>query len=161
MAARYDGNPEVAFLDVGSLGVWGEGHTWASTKRPILPETVKRHIDLHQKHFKNTLLAANDDMGGPDATGENPVVAYAAERGLTLRDDSILVQAGKRACFHAAWAQAFWPKVPVILESEHYGGSKDRGAWQDGSLYLQAIEDYPGLFMTARSSAVTYSAPMV
>jgi len=142
MAARYDGNPEVAFVDVGSLGVWGEGHTWASTKRPILPETVKRHIDLHQKHFKNTLLAANDDMGGPDATGENPVIAYAAERGLTLRDDSILVQAGKRAYFHAAWAQAFWPKVPVILESEHYGGSKDRGAWQDGSLYSQAIEDY-------------------
>jgi len=142
MAARYDGNPEVAFVDIGSLGVWGEGHTWASTKRPILPETVKRHIDLHQKHFKHTLLAANDDMGGPDATGANPVIQYAAERGLTLRDDSILVQAGKRAYFHAAWAQAFWPKVPVILESEHYGGSKDRGAWQDGSLYLQAIEEY-------------------
>jgi len=142
MAARYDGNPEVAFVDIGSLGVWGEGHTWASTKRPILPETVKRHIDLHQKHFKHTLLAANDDMGGPDATGANPVIQYAAERGLNLRDDSILVQAGKRAYFHAAWAQAFWPKVPVILESEHYGGSKDRGAWQDGSLYLQAIEEY-------------------
>jgi hypothetical protein len=30
----------------------------------------------------------------------------------------------------------------VILESEHYGGSKDRGCWQDGSLYLQSIEDY-------------------
>ena len=42
MAGRYDGNPEVAFVDIGSLGVWGEGHTWASTKRPILPETVKR-----------------------------------------------------------------------------------------------------------------------
>lgn len=26
-AARYDGNPEVAFIDVGSFGVWGEGHT--------------------------------------------------------------------------------------------------------------------------------------
>ena len=142
LAARYDGNPEVAFVDVGSLGVWGEGHTWASTKRPILAETVKRHIDLHQKHFKHTLLAANDDMGGPDASGENPVIQYAAERGLTLRDDSILVQAGKHAYFHAGWAQTFWPQVPVILESEHYGGSKDRGAWQDGSLYLQAIEEY-------------------
>ena len=105
MAARYDGNPEVAFVDVGSLGVWGEGHTWASTKRPILPETVKRHIDLHQEHFKHTLLAANDDMGGPDATGDNPVIRYAAERGLTLRDDSILVQAGKRAYFCAGLAQ--------------------------------------------------------
>ncbi len=39
-------------------------------------------------------------------------------------------------------AQRFWPTVPVILESEHYGGSVERGAWGDGSLYLQAVEDY-------------------
>ena len=25
--ARYDGNPNVAFIDVGSFGMWGEGHT--------------------------------------------------------------------------------------------------------------------------------------
>lgn len=142
MAARYDGSPEVAFVDVGSLGVWGEGHTWASTKRPILPATVKRHIDLHKKHFRHTLLAANDDLGGPDATGANEVIRYAAAQGLTLRDDSILVQPPPRSYFHATWAGPFWPKVPVILESEHYGGSKTRGAWLDGSLYLKAIEEY-------------------
>lgn len=142
MAARYDGNPEVAFIDVGSLGVWGEGHTWASTKRTIAPETVRRHIDLHQKHFRQTLLAVNDDMGGPESSGKNPVMQYALECGLTLRDDSILVQGGERAWFHAAWAQPFWPRVPVILESEHYGGSKQRGNWQDGSGYLRAVEAY-------------------
>ncbi len=142
MAARYDGNPQVAFVDVGSLGVWGEGHTWASTRRPILPATVKRHIDLYKKHFKNTLLAANDDMGGPQAVGPGEVMQYAVDQGLTLRDDSILVQPGKNAYFHAAWAQPFWPRVPVILESEHYGSSKARGCWKDGSLYLQAVEDY-------------------
>ncbi len=142
LAGRYDGRSEVAFVDVGSLGVWGEGHTWASSKRPILPATVKRHIDLHQKHFKRTLLAANDDLGGPDAAGANEVIRYAADRGLALRDDSILVQPAPRAYFHAAWSTMFWPKTPVILESEHYGGSKQRGAWQDGSLYLKAVEEY-------------------
>ena len=142
MAARYDGNPEVAFVDVGSLGVWGEGHTGASTRRPIKPETVKRHIDLYKKHFHKTLLAANDDLGGHDASGASEVMRYAAKHNLTLRDDSILVQPGERAYFHATWAEAFWPRVPVILESEHYGGSKARGCWQDGSLYLKAIEEY-------------------
>jgi hypothetical protein len=142
MAARYDGNPEVAFIDVGSLGVWGEGHTGASTRRRISAETVKRHIDLHKRHFKRTLLAANDDLGGSQASGANEVMQYALAQGLTLRDDSILVQAGQRAYYHAAWAQPFWPRVPVILESEHYGGSKQRGCWQDGSLYLKAVEDY-------------------
>jgi hypothetical protein len=94
IAARYDGNPEVAFVDVGSLGVWGEGHTGASTRRPIKPETVKRHIDLYKRHFHKTLLAANDDLGGHDASGASEVMRYAAAHGLTLRDDSILVQAG-------------------------------------------------------------------
>ncbi len=39
-------------------------------------------------------------------------------------------------------AKAFWHDRPVILESEHYGSSVKRGAWQDGSRYLDAIEDY-------------------
>lgn len=142
LARRYDGNPEVAFIDVGSLGVWGEGHNWASSRRPILPETVLRHFDLHLRHFPRTLLAANDDLAGSQGAEGGIVMRTAAERGLTLRDDSILVQPGERAYFHAAWAEAFWSKVPVILESEHYGGSKQRGNWQDGSLYLKAVEEY-------------------
>jgi hypothetical protein len=39
-------------------------------------------------------------------------------------------------------AQGFWPNHPVVLESEHYGGSRDRGNWQDGSEYLRALEEY-------------------
>lgn len=138
MAARYDGNPEVAFVDVGSFGVWGEGHLWSSTQLEYPPDTVIRHIDLHLKHFQNTLLVANDDFA---FQGEE-ILAYALDKGLTLRDDSILVQPGESAYFHADMAQAFWPHRPVILECEHYGASRDRGNWQDGSLYLQAVEDY-------------------
>ena len=31
MAARYDGNPNVAFVDIGTFGLWGEGHTFISS----------------------------------------------------------------------------------------------------------------------------------
>jgi hypothetical protein len=141
-AARYDGNPEVAFIDVGSFGVWGEGHTFASTKRKWPASTIIHHIDLHRKYFKRTLLAANDDFS---FQGEESI-AYARDHGLTLRDDSILVQGGQNAYFHAAMAQDFWPRLPVILESEHYGGSKQRGHWRDGAQYLQAIEEYHGSY---------------
>ena len=140
LAARYDGNPEVAFIDVGSFGVWGEGHTYASTRMPYSVATIKRHIDLHTKHFKKTLLAANDDFALHDR-GRRPI-EYAAQQGLALRDDSILVQAGEKAYLNADFAPLFWPKVPVILESEHYGPSKQRGAWKDGAQYLEAIEKY-------------------
>jgi hypothetical protein len=145
-AARYDGNPHVAFIDVGSFGVWGEGHTVASTKIPYSVATIRRHIDLYKKNFKHTLLVANDDFmiqgRGIEALG------YARDQGLSLRDDSILVEPGSEAYFHAFLAYNFWPRLPVILESEHYRPSKERGAWGDGHLFLQAIEDYHASYAT-------------
>jgi hypothetical protein len=30
LAKRYDGNTNIAFIDIGSFGVWGEGHTWSA-----------------------------------------------------------------------------------------------------------------------------------
>ncbi|HOK10464.1 MAG TPA: beta-galactosidase [Candidatus Hydrogenedens sp.] len=148
LAKRYDGNPEVAFIDIGSLGVWGEGHTWHSSQQKISVETVKKHIDLHVKHFKNTLIALNDDSitNGQKITELSPeqkeIIAYAKEKGLTLRDDSILVQGGEYAYMSAGIAQEFWKDKAVILESEHYGNSKTNGHWGDGTKYLQAVEEY-------------------
>ena len=129
-AARYDGNPHVAFIDVGSFGVWGEGHTVASTRIPYSVATIRRHIDLYRKNFKRTLLVANDDFmiqgRGIEALG------YARDQGLSLRDDSILVEPGAHAYYHAFLAYNFWPRLPVILEPQHYGESKQRrslGRW--------------------------------
>jgi hypothetical protein len=145
-AARYDGNPEVAFIDVGSFGVWGEGHTHATTALPYNARTVKRHLDLHKKHFKRTLLAANDDFSNQGRGLE--VLQYARELGMTLRDDSILVNCGPLAYHHAYVADLFWPHLPVVLEMEHYGPSVKRGCWEDGSLFLKAIEDYRAAYAT-------------
>jgi len=146
LAARYDGSPNVAFIDVGSFGVWGEGHTFHSTILPYSGETIRRHIDLHLKHFKKALLTANDDF--VDQGRGQVCMDYAHQKGLTLRDDSILVQRAERAYFHADLAQMFWPKVPVILESEHYGPSRDRGNWQDGSKYVESVEKYHASYVS-------------
>ncbi|MGA8184976.1 MAG: DUF4832 domain-containing protein [Terriglobia bacterium] len=145
-AARYDGNPHVAFVDVGTFGVWGEGHTVWSTRLPYSFATVRRHIDLYKKNFKHTLLIANDDFMIQGRGIET--LGYARDQGLGLRDDSILVQAGDKAYYHAYLAYNFWPRVPVILESEHYGPSKKRGAWGNGHMFLQAVEDYHASYAT-------------
>lgn len=139
-ARRYDGNPEVAFIDVGSFGVWGEGHNFWSTKRNYSAATVKRHIDLHTKSFKKTVLAANDDWANQGRGAET--LEYAFAQGLTLRDDSILVEGGGKEYKSVQWAEKVWRDRPVILECEHYGMSRDRGVWGDGSKYLEAIEKY-------------------
>lgn len=150
MARRYDGNPNVAFIDIGSFGMWGEGHTGGSSR--LSPEktleVVKRHIDLHKKHFPRTLLAISDDVDGHDnRSGRYPAMDYARERGVTFRDDSILVQPPPRSWYHADMAQAFWPTLPVILEHEHFGPSQARKAWNPDLLF-KAVEDYHATFLS-------------
>lgn len=156
-ALRYDGSPHVDFIDVGSFGVWGEGHTYHSTKLTYPPAVVKQHVDLHAKHFKKTLLAINDDfvwcgVAQSSESGEREpgraVIRYAFEKGMTLRDDSILVQPPPRQYYHADIAQWFWRTLPVVLECEHYGSSRDRRAWGDGSWYLRAVEEYHASYVS-------------
>jgi hypothetical protein len=46
------------------------------------------------------------------------------------------------------YAGGFWPRVPVILESEHYSMSARRGDWEDGSAYLRAVEQAHGSYVS-------------
>lgn len=149
MAKRYDGNPSVAFITVGSFGMWGEGHTVFSSKLTDEQtlEAVKRHVDLYVKHFKQTQLCISDDVAGATKPGTNfPATDYALSKGVTLRDDSILVSQ-KQPWFHAAMAQKFWPRMPVILEHEHYGSVKAGGKW-NGNTLLEAIEAYHASYLS-------------
>jgi hypothetical protein len=150
MARRYDGSPTVAFIDVGSFGMWGEGHTGFSSQlnESGTLEVVKRHVELHKKHFHKTLLCISDDVAGSEKRGEPyPAMAYALSQGVTMRDDSILVQPPPRSWFHSDMAQAFWPRLPVILEHEHFGSSKRRNAWS-GALLEKSVEDYHAAYMS-------------
>ncbi len=150
MARRYDGNPNVAFIDVGSFGMWGEGHTGFSSRLndEQTLAVVKRHVDLHVKHFPRTLLCISDDVAGAGKPGRRfPAMDYALAKGVTMRDDSILVQPPPNSWYHAEMAQEFWPRLPVILEHEHFGASKQRNAW-NGDLLVKSVEDYHASFMS-------------
>lgn len=151
MARRYDGNPNVAFIDIGHFGMWGEGHTVLTTpvhgKKWGL-ETQKRIIDLYCKHFRRTQLVISDDFAGHDApVVHSPIIDYALSKGVSLRDDSILVQQAPRHWYHSGMAGLFWPTMPVVLEHEHMGGSMERGAW-DRELLLRSVEEYHASYMS-------------
>lgn len=150
MAKRYNGNPNVAFLDIGTFGMWGEGHTGGTSKldQQQTDEIVKLHVDLHRKHFSDTLLCISDDVAGSSRPGSHfPATDYALSKGVTLRDDSILVQKAPRQWYHAELAGQFWPTLPVILEHEHFGLSRDRGAW-DKDLLADSVEKCHASYMS-------------
>ncbi len=150
LAARYDGRPEVAFVDIGSYGLWGEGHTFGSSQVPEEKRAVDipRHIDMWCKHFRRTQLVISDDLDGHDNTsGRYPLLDYARSKGVAWRDDSILVQPPPRSWFHADQAKRYWRTLPVVLEHEHYDGSVERGAWSQ-ELLVKSVEDMHASYMS-------------
>ena len=146
-AARYDGQPHVQFIEPGSLGTWGEGHTWTgrgSSRTPeITLETQKKHIDIWRRHFKRTPLLINDDYNQAQTGG----VEYAFQQGYGVTDWSIMVQDAK-PYMNAQLADKVWRNQPVGLENEHYGMAYSRTkSWHDGSTYLDALERYHASFL--------------
>ena len=138
-AEKYDGKPWVRYVDVGSIGDWGEGHTWSSTRIPPTLNEVKTHINLYIKHYKNTQLIVTDDLlaSTKSEKEKQELLNYAIENGFSLRDDSPMVQ-GYMQNDLATWTvrhPEFFAEVyktrPTVFELEHYGKVKSNGYWID------------------------------
>lgn len=136
-AARYDGQPWLRYVDIGSVGDWGEGHTSSGSGRKYGYDSLKAHVDIHLKHFHKTLLVISDDFvsGIVEPTERAQMHAYLVANGVTYRDDSILVDwwlsVRSQTCsvntpelFQDAAAGK-----PTVLELEHYGTVKEKGNW--------------------------------
>ena len=61
-AARYDGKPWLRYVDIGSVGDWGEGHSWAGSQKECGLAARRQHVDLYLKHFKRAQIVASDDF---------------------------------------------------------------------------------------------------
>ncbi len=58
LGERYDGHPDLAQVDIGSVGLWGEWHIYCDQE--LMPDTSIRHavVDLYYESFPNTPLSA-------------------------------------------------------------------------------------------------------
>jgi hypothetical protein len=140
-AARYDGKPWLRYVDVGSVGDWGEGHAWGGSRKECGFQARKTHVDLYLKHFKRSQLVLSDDfvyaLGNPEE--RQNLHQYAQAHGISYRDDSIMVDgyfSGTSRSFTVRSPEFFadaFPQTPTVLELEHYGQVKRLGNW-DGRL---------------------------
>lgn len=136
-AARYDGQPWLRYLDIGSIGDWGEGHSWAGSRQECGFATRKQHVDLHRKHFRRSPLVVSDDFvhALSDATERAAFHQYVLTNGISYRDDSILVDgylAGTSDRFTVRSPEFFadaYLRTPTVFELEHYGTVKRLGNW--------------------------------
>ena len=101
-AEKYDGKPWVRYVDVGSIGDWGEGHTWSSTRIPPTLNEVKTHINLYLKHYKNTQLIVTDDLlaSTKSEKEKQELLNYALEKRILIarRQPYGSGLYGKRSC---------------------------------------------------------------
>jgi hypothetical protein len=159
MSERYDNNPNVAFMDIGSYGTWGEGHTVHASKIDYPFSVYKTHIDLHCKYFRNTQLCISDDVDGWNNTnGIYPVMDYALSQGVSMRDDSILSPSTEEwLYYHGDMAQRFWPTLPVIMEHAHYAKIKaDKRFGPKGENIIKAVEDYHATYLSIHAWPYEY-----
>lgn len=148
-AARYDGDPSVAFVDIGSFGMYGEGHTGGTSRlSPAETDRMARlHMELHRKCLPNTYLVISDDVAGSvETTPTAPLLEWAHDRGIGFRDDSLM-------CSPSGWYHAHWGRnaarrrLPVILETGHYEMCRDRGNWRPERL-LEALVAHQASYFT-------------
>jgi hypothetical protein len=103
LGARYDGHADLAHVDLGSIGWWGEWHM-SNCTGAALPSlaTRTRIIDAYMKAFQKTLVLM--PLGGG-----HECLADAAERGVGWRADSL----GDLGSFSQSWnhMRDIYPKV--------------------------------------------------
>jgi hypothetical protein len=136
-AKKYDGKPWVRYVDVGSIGDWGEGHTWASTRIPPTMSEIKTHIKLYLKHYKHSQLIVSDDLlaSTNSESEKRELLKFAVNSGISLRDDSPMVEGymknelGTWTVRHPEFFSEVYKTMPTVFELEHYGKVKSNGYW--------------------------------
>lgn len=141
------------YVDVGSLGDWGEGHTSSSTKTQIDDEVIKEHYDLYQRCYgeldvpiiipENSMAYERGDdpwiIGGPISSEIEPLMNYGKNLGMGLRYDSYLVdwQLGRNEPnkFHYSvlrpyMFENFYQNNLIVHEQEHYENIVEDGHWK-------------------------------
>jgi len=137
-AARYDGKPWLRYVDIGSIGDWGEGHTSSGSGAKYDFAQRKRHVDMHLKYFRETPLVVTDDFvyAISDPQQRRRMHEYVVAQGITYRDDSILVDWYVKTYYDTStvrspeYFDAVWRRMPTVLELQHYGMAKRIGNWQ-------------------------------
>ncbi len=136
-AARYDRQPWLRYVDIGSIGDWGEGHSWSGSRKTLSLAVRKSHVDLHLKHFKRAPLVISDDyVYALQDPGEREILhRHILASGISYRDDSIMVNgyfSNTSDRFTVRSPEYFadaYRLTPTVFELEHYGKVKQLGNW--------------------------------
>jgi hypothetical protein len=140
---RYDGNPDVEYIDVRDYGNWGEGHIGMLGNDPNIiltpPDNLQNnYFQPYFDAFPHTQLII---PWGSDLYDN--VYDWAVAKGAGMRRDGILSQYSKNGseCFRA------YGHSPAVFEyCSDYATTKQQGYWSQANL-MSYIEGGKPSFM--------------
>jgi hypothetical protein len=116
---KYNGNPNIAFLDIGNYGNSGEQNAYPIAN--VTPEQLKNdYFKPYFAAFPNTQLIANTNISGL----YNEVYIWAVAQGAGARRDGIC----SKWCVDGSQVLIAYPHAPAVLEY----GNDWRGMLADG-----------------------------
>jgi hypothetical protein len=141
LAARYDGDPHVEFVDIGTFGLWGEGHTWQGTRTHYPYPVLLKHLELHARHFRKTRLVVNDNHLDQDYAHPE-MIQFCLERRMGIRNDSVCCVGGRGfRDITVHLMRAFWLTAPTVVEAGHYGITKNAMKTWRSEIVLDAVRE--------------------
>ena len=107
LAAKYDGDTRIEYIDVRSFGEWGEWHVsnLDGSKMPSV-EIQKDMLKHYASVFKKSLLVLPSD-------GYGDVYTYALSLGITKRDDCLIGIPGTADSL----VRAYEANMPTVAEN--------------------------------------------
>ena len=107
LAAKYDGDSRIEYIDVRSFGEWGEWHVsnLDGSKMPSI-EIQKDMLKHYASVFKKSLLVLPSD-------GYGDVYTYALSLGITKRDDCLIGIPGTADSL----VRAYEANMPTVAEN--------------------------------------------
>lgn len=115
LGQRYNGSPNVEFLDIGSYGIWGEWHT----THPASVAVRQQIVDMYLKAFPRTPLVYMSD--------DAEVMNYALAHGAGLRRDGV----------GSPWHEQRWAGTPAYANVPTMGD-----AWKHAPIVFEWFLDY-------------------
>jgi hypothetical protein len=96
LAAEFNGNPQIEFIDTFMYGFWGEGHTWPFSNTPFpdyqtAERTWMHMLEVQLEHFTKTPLLTNTQ---PDFSrvGNAAMLDRSVRSNNWIRSDTIFIE---------------------------------------------------------------------
>ena len=107
LAAKYDGDPRIEYIDIRSFGEWGEWHVSNLDGSHMPSKEIQKDMLKHYASvFKKSLLVLPSD-------GYDDVYTYALSLGITKRDDCLIGIPGTADSL----VRAYNANLPTVAEN--------------------------------------------